>query len=153
MADKEKILVEMPVPSGQLVVKHAKCKNGHLLNTDEVLINGHPAVKVKVKVEGKGEGLLFLDPVYGSFQNIEKGISMEDGDIAEFFCPECDAPLKEEREHCQACSAPLFCFRLPHDSIIEGCSRKGCTFHKLKLVTQEEQMGRLFEDSTLESFL
>jgi hypothetical protein len=153
MANDEKIMMEFSIPSKRLVVKHAQCPNGHFLNTEEVIIGGHPSVKVKIKVQNKGEGTIYLDPVYGSYNNMEKGIQLEEGDIAEFFCPECGVSLKYPEEYCQACSAPMFYFQLPHGSIVEGCSRKGCTSHKLKLVTAEEQMGRLFDDSTLESFL
>ena len=153
MPRNEKFDVEFSIPQGDIIVKHATCPNGHLLNTGEVKINGHDAIKVQVKVGGKGSGLLYMDPVYGSYNNIEKDISMTEGDIAAFFCPECGVDMKDTFETCHACSAPLFCFHLPKRSIVEGCSRKGCTFHKLKIVDSETQMGRLFDNSTLESFV
>ena len=152
MSDKEKIQVELEISPKSVNVQHAYCQNGHSLMDPSVKINGFPAIKVKVKAGGQ-EGLLFLDPVYGSYNNIEKGITIPKGTVVEMFCPECGESLSDDSEVCQVCSSPMFVFHLPKESIIEGCLKKGCMFHKLKIVDGEHQMMRLFENSTLESFL
>jgi hypothetical protein len=152
MSKKEKIQVELEVSEKSINVQHACCQNGHSLMDSSVKINGFPSIKVKVKANGQ-EGLLFIDPVYGSFNNIEKGISIPKGTVVELFCPECGESLTDEHETCQICSSPMFVFHLPKESIIEGCLKMGCMYHKLKIVDGEHQMMRLFENSTLESFL
>lgn len=155
MEKNEKIQVEISVPSGSLNVRHAQCPNGHSLIDPEMKIGGHPAVKVKVSASGKS-GMIYLDPVYGSYDNIEKGIDIPMDAIAEFFCPECDISLTDTHENCHLCSSPLYVFHLPKGSIVEGCLKKGCFFHQMKIVDGEEQMVRLFSNisnSTLESFL
>jgi len=152
MSDKEKIQIEIEVPSSALNVQHAKCSNGHLLRDEKQKINGNPSLKVKVRCRGK-EGILYLDPVYGSHDNIEEGITIPDGDIVEMFCPECGISLKDVNDTCQSCSAPMFVFNLPHGGIAEGCLRKGCLFHKMKIVDAEQQIARSFENKSLESYL
>jgi hypothetical protein len=109
-------------------------------------------LKVKVRYK-KQEGHINLDPVYGSFENVERGISIPKGAVVDFFCPECDISLKNEDDICQVCSSPMFIFQLPHGSIIEGCLKKGCIFHKLDIVDSEQQLARLFSNDTMESFL
>ena len=149
---KEKIQIEIDVPSKSFNVRNATCPNGHSLADESVTIHGHPSLKVKATSNGKS-GFLYLDPIYGSYDNIEKGFSMREGDLAEFFCPECGVSLIDPDDTCQLCSAPLFIFHLPRGSFVEGCTRKGCMFHKLKIVTGEQQMGRLFGNSILERLM
>lgn len=149
---KEKIQIEIDVPSKKLYVQNATCPNGHSLSDKKVKIHDHPSLKVKI-VTNKKEGFLYIDPLYGSYDNIEKNVTMHDGDVAEFFCPECGVSLMDPDTNCSICSSQMFIFHLPHGSFVEGCTKKGCMFHKLKLVSGEQQMGRLFDDSTLESFL
>lgn len=155
MVKKEKIEVEISVASKSLNVKNPKCPNGHLLVSDEKNIGGFPSIKVNAKI-GDREGIIFLDPVYGSYGHIYDSIEIKDGEITEFFCPECGTSLTDKHENCRLCSSPLFVFQLPKGSIAEGCLKKGCHFHKIRIVDSEEQMSRHFEDtstSTLESFL
>jgi hypothetical protein len=152
MSEKEKIQIEVEVPSQALHVEHASCPAGHSLRDETVQIHGHPALKVNIKCKGKS-GVLYLDPIYGSFDNIEKGIKLAKGDLVEMFCPSCGVNLKDAVDTCQLCSAPMFVFHLPKGGIIEGCTRRGCMFHKLKIVDGAEQVSRLFQNSTLESYL
>jgi len=152
MAAKEKVQIEVEVPSKNLHVHHATCSNGHLLQDEKVKIHGDAALKVKIKTRGK-EGMLYIDPVYGRYDNIEENIILKKGDVVEMFCPECGVDLRDIDEICPSCSSPMFIFHLPRGGIIEGCSKNGCLFHKLKIVDAEKQISRLFENSTMESFL
>lgn len=152
MKRKEKIQIEVELPSDALHVEHASCPNGHQLIDESVKIHGKAAIKVKVRYKGK-VGHLFIDPVYGSYDNIEEGVSVTRGGVYDIYCPECDVSLKEAGELCQVCSSPLFVLELPHGGIVEACQKKGCAFHKMKIVDTEQQVARLFENDTLESFL
>ena len=149
MNKKETVQVEMPVD--RLVIKHARCPNGHDLMDAGHKINDHPAVTVRIKAQGK-EGSIHLDPVYGSFAN-ESDIEIGDREVVDFFCPECGISLEDPGETCQACSAPMFAFMLPNSGIIEGCLRNGCTFHHLKLVAADELMDRLNQQHILDAYL
>jgi len=153
MAKKEKVQIEVEVKAKKLSVHNATCPKGHsLCSEDKVKIHEHPAIKVKIRYKGK-EGMLFLDPVYGSYDNIFEGITMPKGGVAEFFCPECGVSLTDPIDRCQLCSSPMFVFHLPKGGIVEGCLKNGCLFHKMKIVDAEQQLARSFENSTLESYL
>ncbi len=152
MAAKEKVQIEVEVSAKSLHVNHATCPNGHLLQDEKTKIHGDPALKVAIKLKGKS-GILYIDPVYGRYDNIEEDITLKHGDVVEMYCPECGVDLIDANEICQSCSSPMFIFQLPRGGIVEGCSKKGCLFHKLKIVDAEKQVSRLFENSTMESFL
>ena len=69
------------------------------------------------------------------------------------FCPECGVNLKDPEDVCQLCASPMFVLHLPNGGIAEGCLKKGCMFHKMKIVDAEKQIARTFENNTLESYL
>ena len=152
MAKKEKIQIEVEVPSKALEVKHVTCPNGHALFDEEVKFEGHPSIKAKVKYKDQ-TGFIYLDPVYGSYNKIEEGIKIPDNAVVEFFCPKCEVSLTDPNDTCQSCASPLFVLQLPKHSVAEGCLKKGCSFHKIKIIDAEQQLGRLFENDTLESYL
>lgn len=152
MIKKEKIQIELEVPSKTIHVEHAFCPNGHELSDESIKINGKPSFKVKVKYQGK-EGFMYLDPIYGSYNNIEEGISIPKGAVIDFYCPHCGVSLKEPDSVCQLCASPMFVFQLPKGGVVEGCLKKGCMFHKMKIVDSEQQIARLFENNRLDSFL
>jgi len=152
MPPKEKVQIEIEVSSNKLQVHHATCQNGHILQDKSVKIHGEPSLKVNIKCQGK-KGILYIDPVYGRYENVFKGIELKKGDVVEMYCPECGIDLTDTNETCQLCASPMFIFHLPQGGIIEGCMKLGCVFHKLKIVDAEKQVARMFENNTMESFL
>jgi len=82
MSGKEKVQIEVDISSHKLHVQHATCPNGHQLCSDEKKIHGFPALKVKIKYKDK-EGILYLDPEYGSYDNVFEGVTMPKGGVAE----------------------------------------------------------------------
>jgi hypothetical protein len=152
MAKKEKLQIEVEVPSKKIHIEKIFCANGHSLCDKSKKIHGYPSIKLKMKFKNK-EGIIYLDPLYGSFDNIEEGVEIPNGGVAEFFCPECGISLQTAEETCQLCASPMFICYLPKGGIIEGCLKKGCYYHKMKIVDAEQQIARLFENDTLESYL
>lgn len=149
MAVKEK--VEVTVPSKAIRIQHASCPRGCDLMDEETKIDGYPSIKVRAKYQDK-EGIVHLDPVYGSFHNIFE-LDVDSEAVVEFFCPHCGISLTDEGQTCVACSSPMFALHLPHGGIIEACLKNGCLEHSLKLVDGEELLQRLFEDQTLDAYL
>ena len=152
MPGREKVQIEIEVPTKLLNLAHASCPKGHALSNEDTKIHELPSIWIKVKYR-KQTGDLYLDSTYGSFDNIYKDITVPDGVIVELLCPECSTSLKDPHEKCQLCSAPLFILNLPHGSNLEGCLRTGCFFHKMKIVDTDMQLGRLFKNNTLEAYL
>lgn len=152
MAGKEKVQIEVEVSSKKLHVQHVTCPKGHAFQDESVKIHEDASLKVKIECKGK-KGILYIDPVYGRYENIIEGIKLKKGDVVTMYCPECGIDLTDPNEFCQLCSSPMFIFHLPRGGIIEGCTKLGCVFHKLKIVDAEKQISRLFENSTMESYL
>ena len=55
--------------------------------------------------------------------------------------------------NCAKCSAPMFMLHLPKGSYVEACQRAGCVHHKMRIVTGEQLMQRLFDDVGMDAFL
>jgi len=148
MSDNEKVQIEIDISKNKLHVEHPTCSKGHSLKCENVKIHDYPSIKVKAKYK-ENSGFIYIDPIYGSFDNIIEGMHVPDGELIELYCPVCDENLTAKDETCQVCLSPMFVFHLPNNSIVEGCLKKGCMFHKLKIVDAEEQVSRLFEERML----
>lgn len=146
---KDEIVVE--IPAKVIHIEHATCHRGCNLMAPDVTIHGHPAIKLMAEYEDQ-RGLLYLDPVYGSFDNVSD-LDIPEGAVATFSCPTCGESLASTEETCNSCSASLFVLKLPRGSVVEGCLRKGCHKHRLKIVDLDAQLLRLYEEDTLESYL
>ncbi|MDA3859730.1 MAG: hypothetical protein PF445_00750 [Melioribacteraceae bacterium] len=148
MDEKTKVQIEIDVSKHPLHVDHPSCSKGHSLRCENVKINDYASIKVKAKYK-ENSGFIYIDPIYGSFDNIIEGMYVPDGEVIELFCPECNENLTAVDDTCQVCLSPMFLFHLPSQGIVEGCLKKGCMFHKLKIVDAEEQVARLFEERML----
>jgi hypothetical protein len=144
MHNKKKEIVELEVPTRAIRIKNAMCVNGHNLMDEEHKISGNPSIKVLAKY-GDQQGLIYLDPVYGSFQNVWE-ITVPDGECVELFCPHCNVSLAEHGQICDDCLAPMFALYLPHGGMVEACLRNGCHHHTLKFTDSEEIAKILIED-------
>ncbi len=151
MRKKKKEKVEIEVPSKAIRIQHAQCPNGHDLMDPEHKINGYASITVLTKYKDQ-EGLFHLDPVYGSYKNVPE-INIPQGEIVQFYCPQCHVSLSEAGQTCDKCSAPMFALSLPHGGIVEACLRNGCQFHNLKLTDGEELIKRLEDEGTLDAFV
>lgn len=147
-SNREKI--ELQIPSKAVHISHAACSNGCSLMDESVQIGGHASIRVAIRYAGQ-EGIINLDPVYGSFQH-QCTIPVPTGAVVEFFCPNCGVSLKGQ-ETCNVCSSPTFVLHLPRGGVIEGCLKKGCFAHSLRIVDAEELLKRLFDEHTLDAYL
>jgi hypothetical protein len=151
MPNKQRETIEIKVPSKAVRISHATCPEGHSLMNTEHKINGYPSIGVRVRYKDQ-TGLIYLDPVYGSFKNVYE-IKVPENEVVEFFCPTCETSLTYYNHVCQNCKAPMFDIKLPHEGIVAGCLRNGCHFHMLKLADGEKLLKALDEEGTLDSFV
>jgi hypothetical protein len=112
-------------------IQRAHCPNGCDLMSDKVKIHDMKSIQAKIKWSDK-EGIIYLDPQFGKYDHISE-LDVPDGEIVELFCPHCGTSLKDEKETCRTCSAPVFTLELPGEGLISGCLRKGCFDHTLKI--------------------
>jgi hypothetical protein len=143
--------IELEVPPGEVVVRHAECPNGCDLMDPEVEIHGHPSIRVAYEhADRKGE--IHLDPIYGSHDNLFDR-ELPEGTILELSCPSCQVALRDPDATCTKCSAGMFTLHLPKGGFVEACQRKGCFHHKLRIVTGEQMMQRLFDEVGMDAYL
>ncbi len=143
--------IEIIVPQGTLVVRNARCPNGCGLMDREHPIHGHPSIRVRAAF-GNVSGEVFLDPVYGSYDNISE-IIVPRGQVAEFHCPHCGVALTDVDRRCAKCAAPVFTLGLPRGGSIEVCQRNGCPDHRMQIVSGEQAMQRVFDEIGMDAFL
>ena len=151
MPKKKHDKIEIEVPRGRIVIRHACCPQGCDLMDPETPIHEHPSIHMAYEFEGR-KGSVHVDPIYGSHDNIYD-VEIPKGTIAEFLCPKCGATLTDPDANCSDCSAPMFILHLPEGGSVEACRRIGCFNHGLRIVTGEEMMQRLFDDLGMDSFL
>ncbi|OGC00693.1 hypothetical protein A2V82_02945 [candidate division KSB1 bacterium RBG_16_48_16] len=151
MPDRKRERVEIEIPSKAIRIKNAGCPNGHSLMDPDHKINGYPSVKVLIRYKDQ-EGLIYLDPIYGSFKNIHV-LNVSQGDVVDFYCPECKTSLTAAGKICRECSSRMFAIHLPHGGIIEGCLKNGCHYHNLRLIDGNELLKKLDEEDMLDSYL
>lgn len=147
--NKERIILE--VPAGKLHVEHAACPQGHSLMDPAMPIGGYPSIRIMAQY-GSLQGLIHLDPVYGSFHNL-LDIDIPEGVVVRMSCPTCGMSLEVPDDHCDHCYSPMFALYLPNGGILEGCTKNGCHKHKLRLVDVDEQIGQLHGDDHLQLLL
>lgn len=143
--------IEIEVPRGKVIVRHASCPNGCDLMDPEVKIHDHPSIHLVYSYEGV-EGHIHLDPVYGMYENVLDR-EIPNGIILKFHCPGCNVSLTDPDTTCSKCSAPMFALHLPEGGSVEACQRNGCSGHRMRIVTGEQMMQRLFDDVGMDSYL
>jgi hypothetical protein len=143
--------IEIDIAPGTLYVRHARCPGGCDLMDPGLPIRGQPSIHLAYRHAG-GEGHIRVDSFYGKFENVEDR-EIPDGAVVEFFCPHCRVSLEASGDRCGVCSAPMFVLHLPHGGVVEACQRKACFHHKLRLVSDEEELQRLFDRLATDNYL
>lgn len=151
MVDRPDNEIVICIPPRTVHLQHVACSKGCNLIDTSVRIQESPSIAVFVDYSGN-RGLLYLDPRYGSFEN-KYSFEIPDGAVVRFLCPHCESDLSGPEETCSMCSAPVFQLHLPRGGLLEGCLRKGCVGHRLRIVDLDEQFLRLFNDGILDSYL
>ena len=120
-----------------------KCPYCHKnLMDDEFLVDNHRSVKTII-THGHERGVLHLSAKYGSY-NIDSEIEVPMGEIAQFYCPHCDASLKSKRL-CYECNAPMVTFESELGGYLRICSRRGCKKHTVEFENLEMELRAFYE--------
>jgi hypothetical protein len=139
------------IPSRTIRLEHVACPGGCDLVDPRVRIDDSPSVTVTAEWKDQ-KGAIHLDPRYGSYEN-RYSFEIPDGAVVRLLCPHCGRDLTDPGETCQQCSAPMFVLHLPRRGLLEGCLRKGCPGHWLKIVDLDEQFLRMFNEGIQDSYL
>lgn len=115
-------------PVGITQIKNAFCPKRHSLINNEVRIEGKPSVRIKARSDGN-EGFVYLDPMYGKNRH-HYGISCDKKKGIRFVCPECSVSLIVEEKTCPECGSAIYAFEVPSKGMVEGCTRKECSWQQ-----------------------
>ncbi|MBN3036125.1 MAG: class I tRNA ligase family protein [Bacteroidales bacterium] len=106
---------------------NVKCPNcNKSLMDNEVQVNERPSIKLNVET-AKDRGTIRLCSTYGCYDH-QCDIDLPDGEIARFFCPNCNKELVS-KDKCESCDAPMVTFTLQLGGKVYICSRRGCEQH------------------------
>jgi predicted RNA-binding Zn-ribbon protein involved in translation (DUF1610 family) len=93
------------------------------------------------------DGAVRLSAVFGDY-SVETDLTVEEGDIVDYRCPECDASIMLPLV-CKLCGAPMASLNMAKGGYVEFCSRRGCKAHALGGVGNVDDMmsmmNRMFE--------
>ncbi|MFI5362402.1 MAG: sensor histidine kinase [Elusimicrobiota bacterium] len=115
-------------PIGITQIRKAVCPKRHNLIDGEVRIDGKPSVRLKAR-SGGNEGFIYLNPMYGMDRH-HYGIPVDDKVEIDLSCPECSTSLIDKKKECPNCGGGVYVFESPPRGLVEGCSRKGCDWHR-----------------------
>lgn len=120
------------------VIESCYCSHGHNLISNDVIVDGHKGILMKVR-SGRKTGHIALSAVCGNKTRIDLRIQLADNDLMEFSCPVCGEafPVYSPCE-CGASMVALFLDRdLSFSNCIGICNRVGC---KHSVFVQENQL-------------
>jgi hypothetical protein len=120
-----------------IVVEECYCPNGHLLISPDVDFNGHPGILIKVK-RGTDSGFIALSPICGDKSKHSIDIELEDGEVLDLLCPECNVPLPVYAPcDCGGDMITLFADKQGNFCNCIGiCNRVGCSHSEIKKGTE-----------------
>jgi NADH:ubiquinone oxidoreductase subunit E len=93
-------------------------------------IDGHPSIRVTVVSDDK-HGWVRLSSLYGS-PVVESEYDQPRDQVFSFFCPHCHAELNGPI-NCERCQAPMVPMIVKGGGVLQICSRRGCSGHRLDL--------------------
>lgn len=105
-----------------------------------------PSVRFSIDYKGK-RGALYLSSLYGSYK-IDCELDIPEGDVVEFFCPNCETNLKGTRV-CEVCGADMVTMMVVAGGKILICSRKGCKKHLLEFEDLNTELQMFYESTGL----
>jgi len=110
-----------------ILIEKCYCSHGHDLINDNVIVDGHKGILLKVKC-GRKTGHIALSPVCGNKTRIDLRIHLEDDALMELYCPACGEALPVYSPcECSASLVALFLDQeLSFSNCIGICNRVGC---------------------------
>ncbi|HJO92108.1 MAG TPA: hypothetical protein QF753_01800 [Victivallales bacterium] len=132
-----------------LVIENTFCPNGHSLMDNSILINGIPAVRIKIS-DGLTTGYIYCDSFWGSHAKLYSFIPKHTDSLDSYnvCCPICDANMIVERkctqENCNSNKEVELI--LPGNNKIFVCAKLGCPGHYMEIKEAPNQIVKSISD-------
>lgn len=125
---------------------NVKCPNcsSSLMDHDNLLME-YPSIKLNI-VTHSDRGTIRLCSIYGCYTH-QSDIKIADGEIASFFCPNCNKELKSN-DFCDSpnCNAPMITLTLQLGGKVFICSRKGCEKHFVAFEDLATEVRKFYDE-------
>lgn len=126
-----------------LAVKCPHC-DASLMDTGR-LINNRESIKLWIHTPIGQKGYLWLSSIYGDYNFISE-FPIKEGEIVEFFCPDCKESLIHKKNECDVCSAPIVSLNCTIGGRVSICSRSGCKNHYVVFEDLDTTIRKFYED-------
>ena len=128
----------------KLVSIEVICPNNRKSLMDrDTLLHERPTIKLNIQ-NGTNYGTVRLCSVYDCYDQISD-ITINDGEIVRFFCPDCNQELKGNMT-CELCGAPLISLPIKMGGKVMFCSRKGCKNHFVAFADLSTEIKKFYEE-------
>jgi len=113
----------------KIVSLNTKCPNcGKSLMDHDTQLKDKPSIKLNIETQ-TNRGTIRLCSLYGCYDHL-CDIELSKGEIARFYCPQCNKELKSNDEcDSPSCNAPMIPLILELGGKVFICSRRGCDNH------------------------
>lgn len=86
-------------------------------------------IDLKIRLSDGREGNISLSAYFCDY-SLKTPFFIEEGAVADFFCPRCGADLVVDRP-CGECGVPQFSLGIKTGGVIDVCRKKGCPGHAM----------------------
>ena len=130
----------------KVVSLQVKCPHcGKSFMDEEVKLNNISSIKLNIETESN-RGTIRLCSIYGCYDHL-CDIDLKDGEIAKFFCPNCNKELKSNDEcGSQNCNAPMIPLTMQLGGKVFICSRKGCVNHFVAIEDLATEVRKFYHE-------
>ena len=130
----------------KIVSLNVKCPHCGQSFMDKVtLLKEKPSIKLNIETN-RDRGTIRLCSLYGCYDHL-CDIDLKDGEIARFFCPQCNKELVSNDE-CDSpnCNAPMVPLNLQPGGKVFICSRKGCENHFVAFEDLATEVKKFYDE-------
>ncbi len=126
-----------------LTVKCPHC--GKSFMDEGRLINNKPSIKLNIQTAIKQNGMIWLSSIYGDYNFISE-FPIPDGEVVDFYCPQCHQDLKRKKIECDLCGAPIISMNCDIGGRVSICSRSGCKNHYVVFEDLDTTIRKFYDD-------
>jgi len=112
---------------------------------EEYLINNKPTIKILIHTPIGQKGFIRLSSIYGDY-NFASEFPIKDGEIVEFYCPDCKESLYRKKISCDICGAPIVSINCLIGGRVSICARSGCKNHYVVFEDLDTTIRKFYDD-------
>jgi hypothetical protein len=109
------------------------------------LLNNKPSIKLLIHTPIGQKGFIWLSSIYGDY-TFTSEFQIKEGEICDFYCPQCKESLYRKKIECDVCSAPIVSLNCSMGGRVSICSRSGCKNHYVVFEDLDTTIRKFYDD-------